>query len=88
MRKKWNHLQRSFEIGDIVLVVDERTSRNLWPLARVTDITPDSMGVVRSVKVKTATSTLERPIAKLVLLLENSLDRRHPHRGAVIERVN
>ena len=72
MRKKWNHLQRSFEIGDIVLVVDERTSRTLWPLTRVTNITPDSMGVVRSVKVKTATSTLERPIAKLVLLLENS----------------
>ncbi|CAB4036630.1 PREDICTED: uncharacterized protein LOC107329016 [Paramuricea clavata] len=72
MRKKWNRPQRSFEIGDIVLVVDERTSRNLWPLARVIDITPDSVGAVRSVKVKTATSTLERPIVKLVLLLENS----------------
>ena len=71
MRKKWNHLQRNFEIGDIVLVVDERTSRNLWPLARVIDITQDSMGCVRSVKVKTATSTLERPITKLVLLLQS-----------------
>ena len=64
MRKKWDHLQRNFEIGDIVLVVDERTLRNLWPLARVIDITQDSMGCVRSVKVKTATSTLERPITK------------------------
>ena len=72
MRKKWNRPQRSFEIGDIVLVVDERTSRNLWPLAHVIDITPDSVGAVRSVKVKTAMSTLKRPIVKLVILLENS----------------
>ena len=54
------------------VVVDERTSRNLWSRSRVIDITPDSMGVVRSVKVKTATSPLERSILKLVLLLENS----------------
>ena len=84
MRKKWNLSQRSFEIGDIVLVVNERTSRNLWPLAHVIDITPDSVGAVRSVKVKTATSTLERPIVKLVILLENLQDRENPHRGAII----
>jgi hypothetical protein len=38
--------QHSFQIGDIVLVVDERTSRNLWPLARGIDITPNSMGLL------------------------------------------
>ncbi|CAB3991460.1 OTU domain-containing [Paramuricea clavata] len=72
MRKKWNRPQRSFEIGDVVPVLDERTSINLWPLARFIDITPDSVSAVRSVKAKTATSTLERPIVKLVILLENS----------------
>ncbi len=50
MRMKWNHPQRNFKVGDIVLVVDERTSRNLWPLGRITHVTPDSMGVVCSVK--------------------------------------
>ncbi len=64
MRTKWNRPQRNFKVRDIVLVVDERTSRNLWPLGRITDVTPDSMGIVRSVKLKTATSILERPIHK------------------------
>ena len=40
-------------------------------MARVVHSRPDSKGQVRSVKVATATTTLERPIQKLVLILEN-----------------
>ena len=69
-RLKWNTTRRNFSIGDIVLVMDERTPRNSWPLARIIDVYPDAKGLVRMVKIKTATSTLERPIQKLVLLLE------------------
>ena len=76
MRTKWNRPKRNFKVGDIVLVVDERTSRNLWPLAGVIDVMPDSMVMVRSVKNKTATSMLEQPNAKQVLLLENVQDQR------------
>lgn len=72
IRTKWNRPQRNFAIGDVVLIVDEKTSRNLWPLARVIGVNLDSTGVVRSVKVQTATSTLERPISELVLILEHS----------------
>ena len=69
-RLKWNSPRRNFSIGDIVLVMDERTPRNSWPLARIIDVYPDAKGLVRVVKIKTATSVLERPIQKLVLLLE------------------
>ena len=39
-------------------------------MARVVDLHPDSKGQVRSVLVATETTTLERPIQKLVLILE------------------
>lgn len=68
--KKWNRPRRNFTVGDIVLVTDERTLRNSWPLAHITDIYPDAKGLVRMVKIKTTTSMLERPIQKLVHLLE------------------
>ena len=37
-RKKWNLPSHSFSVGDLVLVVDEKTQRGDWPLARVTRI--------------------------------------------------
>ena len=57
--------------GDLVLIADDRVPRNQWNMARVVDSRPDSKGQVRSVKGSTATTTLERPIQKLVLILEN-----------------
>ena len=54
-------------VGDTV-IVDESTSRNMWPIGRITEVFPDRDGFVRRVRVKTKTSTLERPITKLCLL--------------------
>ena len=70
-RVKWNRPRRNFEKGDLVLIVDDRAPRNDWNMARVVDVHPDSNAQVRSVKVTTATTTLDRPIDKLVLILEN-----------------
>ena len=42
----------------------------LGGIDRIEDVFPDKVGLVRSVKVKTVTVILERPIAKLCLLLE------------------
>ena len=67
---KWNRPRRSFEKGDLVLIVDDRAARNYWSMARVIDTYPDAGGNVRSVKVTTGTTTLDRPIHKLVLILE------------------
>ncbi|XP_066988222.1 uncharacterized protein [Macrobrachium rosenbergii] len=68
-RPKWNKQQRNTREGDIVLLKDENTPRLHWPLARVTEVLPDSRGVVRSVKLRTQSSELHRPVSKLVLLL-------------------
>ena len=60
--------------GDLVLIADDRVPRNQRNMARVVDLHPDAKGKVRSVKIATATTTLERPIQKLVLILENEED--------------
>ena len=68
-RQKWIKNQRNMQVGDLVLVVDNNP-RNLWTMARVSEIHGDDKGLVRAVTVKTRTGTLQRPIHKLVLLLE------------------
>ena len=56
-------------VNDVVLVVDESTSRSLWPLGRVLEVHESrDDGLVWSLKVKTRTSVLTRPIDKVVLL--------------------
>ena len=70
-------------MGDIVLVPDQDTPHNLWPLGHVIEATKDADGLVRRVKVaiqfpkldskgksKAALTVLERPIQKLILVLE------------------
>lgn len=55
-----------------MLVVDSSAPRGSWPIGRVTEVFPDSKGLIRTVKLKTKTGFLERPINKLCLLLEDA----------------
>ena len=69
LRQKWNKQQRNFVVDDIVLVLDDKTPRHFWPLGRVLEVyTNRNDGLVRSVKLKTRTSELTRPVNKIVLL--------------------
>jgi hypothetical protein len=68
-RQKWNMPKRNHQIDDIVLINDENAPRNCWSMGRIVATEPDSQGYVRSVTLKTQTSELRRPVAKLVLLL-------------------
>ena len=68
-RSKWQHPQRNLVQGDIVMLRDENAPRNVWPLALVDQVQPDSQGLVRSVVVRTRGATLRRPINKLILIL-------------------
>ena len=70
-RIKWNRPKRNLEKGDVVLVVDDHSLRNYWTMARVIDTHPDSAGQVRSARITTGSTTLHRPIDKLVLILEH-----------------
>ena len=68
-RQKWSHADQNFAVGDVVLLLDETLPRGSWPLGRVLEVFPNqSDGLVRSVKLKTKSSILVRPIDKIVLL--------------------
>ncbi|RCN44593.1 hypothetical protein ANCCAN_09413 [Ancylostoma caninum] len=55
--------------GDIVLVKQEITPRNQWPLAIITKIEVRENGTVRPAKIRTANETeLYRPVNYLILL--------------------
>ena len=82
-RQKWHNVKRNIMVGDIVLLVEPDTTRNEWPLGRVVEVKVDDDKLVRRVKVMVGTSSLdnngrrkckpsilERPIQKLVLILE------------------
>ena len=82
LRQKWLKVERDLRVGDVVLLVDELAPRNLWKRGRVIEVYPSQDKRVRKVKVcvndppdntrpnrSCSTSTLVRPIHKLVLLL-------------------
>ena len=70
-RQKWSILQRNFVVNDVVLVLDENKPRCHWPLGRVIDVYTNSADrLVRSVKLRTSSSELVRPVDKIVLLEE------------------
>ena len=84
VRNKWNKTRRNLQVGDIVIVKDEETHRNCWPIAIVVETYPSKDGLVRKVRLRIADSNLnkkgirikaqsflDRPIHKCVLLLEN-----------------
>ena len=67
-RQKWNKREHNLQVGDIVLLAETDTPRNLWKMALVTNVFPDEKGLVRSVEIKTNQTTIRRPVTKLVLL--------------------
>ena len=86
-RKQWQQSQQNVNKGDIVLLQDEGACRTDWKLARVVDTFPSEDGLIRKVKLLLATSEidehgrasqrrtfLERPVHKLVVLLEGEQD--------------
>lgn len=69
-RQKWNAAKRNFVPGDLIVLVDDMAPRNTWITGRIVDTVPDKNGLVRSVRIKTKTSYLNRPITKVCLLQE------------------
>ena len=67
-RVKWHDTKVNLSAGDLVMISDENTPRNLWPLAVVKEVNQGRDGLVRSVKVQTRSTTLVRPITKVILL--------------------
>lgn len=78
---KWHRPDHHIKLGSLVLVTDERYPPGRWPLARVIEIHPGKDGLTRVVTVRTATTTLIRPIVKLVLLPVDSFSTSSPEGG-------
>lgn len=63
------HGKEEFVVNEIVLLLDGKTPRSSWPLGRVIEVyTNRRDGLVRSVKRKTRTTELIRPVNKITLL--------------------
>jgi len=65
-RVKWENPEENIKIGDVVLLLEENTPRFLWPMAIVIEVKQGRDKLVRSVKVRTKSTILTRPISKLV----------------------
>ena len=85
-RQKWHVARRNLNVNDVVIVKEDLLPRNQWQLGRIVDRTVDNDGLVRRVKLQvrasnasgklnsqTKMSIIERPVQKLVLLLESEL---------------
>ena len=86
-RQKWLKVERNMVKGDIVLLKDDNQLRNCWRLGRIVEAYEDDDGLVRKVKLMLADSNmnskgkrndthvfLERPVHKLILLLESETE--------------
>ncbi|XP_066928182.1 uncharacterized protein [Clytia hemisphaerica] len=70
-RRKWPSTRRNLSIGDVVLLKDGDLFRNNWNMGIVLSTKQSADGLVRSCTLKTRSGIFERPIHKLVLLLES-----------------
>ncbi|XP_058827506.1 uncharacterized protein LOC131687444 [Topomyia yanbarensis] len=69
-RTKWFEESKAVEAGDLVVIVEDH-QRNGWTRGRVLQVILGRDGRARSADVKTATTVLRRPVAKLAVLEVN-----------------
>lgn len=67
-RQKWHGGVNRFDIGALVLLVDENAPPQQWRRGRISAIHPGKDEVVRVVTVRTATGEFKRAVNKIALL--------------------
>lgn len=68
LRNKWFNHSENVKIGDLVLIVDENSIPLHWKRGRIIEVFPGKDNVIRSVKLKTQSGELIRPVVKLCKL--------------------
>lgn len=68
VRKKWQVPSQQDLLNRLVLIHEDNVARNHWVLGRIIETIPSKDGLIRTAIIKTATSTLRRPIQRLALL--------------------
>ena len=66
---KWHHSSKNISVGDVVVLREDGMTPTKWPIARVVGTHEGGDGIVRVVKVKTATGVYTRPVTKVALLV-------------------
>ncbi|XP_062581093.1 uncharacterized protein LOC134242906 [Saccostrea cucullata] len=73
-RRKWQLPGTTFKVGDVVLVKDDSSHRNMWPVGVVDEVFPSKDDVIRKVKVTIVRDDIRtsyvRPITELIHLLD------------------
>lgn len=67
-RPKWVSETKNIKKGDLILLKEDNIPPLHWNLGRVVETHPGHDGLTRVVTIKTATSTLKRPIVKICAL--------------------
>ncbi|XP_029663034.1 uncharacterized protein LOC115235400 [Formica exsecta] len=75
-RPKWWATNEEVRVGRLCLIRSDNAPPTRWPLARIASVHPGADGRIRVVTLRTASSELTRPIAKIVLLPESRSDER------------
>ena len=70
-RQKWLDPTRCLKVGDVVLLVDDMKQRCHWPLGIVQEVKKGRDDLVRSAMIKAAGKIINRPLSKLIMILEN-----------------
>ena len=66
--KKWAQITPALQVGDLVLVSDDRLPRLRWKLGRIQEIFKGRDGLVHSALVKTSQGVFRRRITVLHML--------------------
>lgn len=69
-RNKWMWEKDNVKVGDLVLIIEE-SPPSTWRMGRIIETVKDDDGLVRVATVTTASTTVKRPIVKLVPLLSD-----------------
>ncbi|CAG7720226.1 unnamed protein product [Allacma fusca] len=64
-RPKWLAMKPALQIGDLVLVQDDRLPPLKWKLARIVESHPGADGIARVYTIKTSDGIYKRPLVKL-----------------------
>lgn len=68
IRNRWTHDMPNIAVNDMVIVKEPNVPPLRWRMARVQEVLPGTDGIVRVVRLRTATGTLTRPVVKIVTL--------------------
>ncbi|XP_039475121.1 uncharacterized protein LOC120442556 [Oreochromis aureus] len=75
LRRKWQESSPNIERGDVVLMKDDRTCRNDWPMALVMNTFPGGDGNVCKIEIRVVRDGVAkvflRPITEVVMVLKN-----------------